>query len=928
MVSGIRIGARFASLCLLGAFAACGSDPQFQAIDNGTSPDDTPLRGGNNGTGSTTGNGGRGNNGNGGSVVTVGGTSQCEPKSCDDLGMDCGTVADGCGDIIDCGECDADSKCGIVETNVCTPLDSLCTPIPEDEACEGKECGAEGDGCGHTYQCGECDDGETCGAEEPFQCAVGSGPGDCVPIASCADAGKRCGVIGDGCGGTIDCTAELGDCPEETFCGIDEPYQCAAPPECESDVTSCGDSDWECGMFVDECGNVFDCADVGRSCGPFELCKGGVNGATECQNAVPDCELCGNVPACPTNGPTRISGRVVTPGRNDANVENQVGVPNAFVYILRNDDPAQLPAITTGIGGGATGTACERCEDQDLGPVLAGAVTDASGAFTISGNIPVGVQFVLVVKVGKFRRAIRLTIPEADACKTTALPTTVSAGNPTRLPRTMSDGLAVNIPRVAVSTGEIDAIECVLFKMGIAQAEFGNPGNGTAAPRVHLYRGGNNNTAAGARVDADTPRESTLYGSADRLRAYDMVIADCEGASYSSDPDNAQQGNVRDFVNRGGRLFASHLSFTWLADNNTGNNTVYPAGQADFTTGLRPSATWNGSADSSTNTGNGIISIGRPHVSPRIENFRDWMVTEGVTTANTTPAFSFNLNEPRSQVANGAGDQIQAGTEEFVHTTTPNRTQQFSFNTPYGAPEMAACGRVAYSGFHVSYGGGSSPYAGSTFPGHCYDPNNASVSNNGNLTNQEKVLLYMLFDLGACVGDDPETPSCTPAECPNDVCGIIPNGCGGTLNCGPCTPMCKPTTCAAQNAECGSIGDGCEAVLDCGPCPPGQTCGAQSPNQCGDGPDCEPRSCEDADAECGLVGDGCSDVIDCGECPPGQICGLEEPYKCGTPECQPTTCDAERAQCGDISDNCGDVLDCGECPANKQCVNHRCMSIQ
>ena len=98
MVSGIRVGARVASLCLLGAFVACGSDPQFQAIDNGTSPDDTPLRGGNNGTGSTTGNGGRGNNGNGGSVVTVGGTSQCEPQSCDDLGMDCGTVADGCGD--------------------------------------------------------------------------------------------------------------------------------------------------------------------------------------------------------------------------------------------------------------------------------------------------------------------------------------------------------------------------------------------------------------------------------------------------------------------------------------------------------------------------------------------------------------------------------------------------------------------------------------------------------------------------------------------------------------------------------------------------------------------------------------------------------------------------------------------------------------
>ena len=40
--------------------------------------------------------------------------------------------------------------------------------------------------------------------------------------------------------------------------------------------------------------------------------------------------------------------------------------------------------------------------------------------------------------------------------------------NPTRLPRSRSDGLGVNLPRVAVSTGRIDAMECVFEKLGLA----------------------------------------------------------------------------------------------------------------------------------------------------------------------------------------------------------------------------------------------------------------------------------------------------------------------------------------------------------------------------------------------------------------------------------------------------------------------------
>jgi hypothetical protein len=67
--------------------------------------------------------------------------------------------------------------------------------------------------------------------------------------------------------------------------------------------------------------------------------------------------------------------------------------------------------------------------------------------------------------------------------------------------------------------------------------------------------------------------------------------------------------------------------------------------------------------------------------------------------------------------------------------------------------------------------------ANATFPGLCQ----GASANNGNLTNQEKVLLYMLFDLGACVGDEPDPPTCTPQACPAyPACGTQGNGCGGT----------------------------------------------------------------------------------------------------------------------------------------------------
>ncbi len=531
--------------------------------------------------------------------------------------------------------------------------------------------------------------------------------------------------------------------------------------------TTCAELGWACGYAV-SCGEPIDCADEGLACADDEVCVGGVDAATVCEPNV--CAVCHAVPDCTTAPqPTRLSGRVVSPGRDDADTGNQVGIPNAIVYILQTLDEGDIPAIETGIP--TDGTSCDRCEDRDLGPVLAGTLTDARGFWELEGQIPVGVEFMLVVHAGKFRRATTMSLPDEAACETTELETTLPE-NPTRLPRHMDDGLAVNLPKFAISTGQIDAMECVLEKMGIDHGEFGNPGNDGSAPeRIHIYRGGSSGNPSGARIDGSTPHDAALYGDLDRIHTYDIVVADCEGGAWDSSyaQRDASGAHVREYVNRGGRFFASHLSHSWLRHNGSEAYSMMDP----LATGLGDAATWSSSAISSPNSGPGRIAIGRTHASSRIDAFAEWMVHENVVASAGS---TFTITDPRSQ-ATALGD----ATEEFVYCDTNGsggcsnyRTQQFSFTTPYASPPEDACGRVSYSGFHVVSGGGTNPFANAVFPAHC----------TGSLTKQEKVLLYMLFDLGACVGI-PEIPTCTPADC-GSQCGLNPDGCGGLMDCGAC----------------------------------------------------------------------------------------------------------------------------------------------
>lgn len=120
---------------------------------------------------------------------------------------------------------------------------------------------------------------------------------------------------------------------------------------------------------------------------------------------------------------------------------------------------------------------------------------------------------------------------------------------------------------------------------------------------------------------------------------------------------------------------------------------------------------------------------------------------------------------------------------------------------------------------------------------------------------------------------------------------------------------CQSTSCAAQNAMCGTIPDGCGGTLDCGTCTAPQTCGGGGvANLCG----CTPTTCAAAGANCGQMPDSCGGTLNCGSCTVPLTCGGSGvSYHCG---CAPTTCQGAGVACGTIPDGCGGTLVCGpEC---------------
>jgi hypothetical protein len=401
--------------------------------------------------------------------------------------------------------------------------------------------------------------------------------------------------------------------------------------------------------------------------------------------------LCLQQTMCTGNATTSISGKVFAPNGTDP-------LPNVTVYIPNDTVQPFTPGVS-----------CPTVGAPPSGSPLVGAITAVDGSFTLN-NAPVGTNIPIVAVSGRWR--VQSTV------NTTACANTVANLS---MPQNQSQG---DIPKIAIASGDVDQVECILRRVGISDSEFTDP---TGSGRINIYKG---TTNSGAVIDAATPTQASLMENSSTLNQYDVLMLPCQGSSVggveSGTPGATELANFIAFANAGGRIYSSHFSYAWMYKNPPFNSVVnWDVGQGDPADG--------------TATVNTSFSAG--------QTLSQWLQLP-VIDASTT-AGQMSLDTLRVDT-NG----VVAPTQSWLtlnNSSYGNPVMQFVFNTPLATtanPTPNQCGRVLFNEYHVE-NGSSSPL--NYFPSEC--------SSSGAMTPQEKLLEYMLFELTSDGGQ----PTLTPA---------------------------------------------------------------------------------------------------------------------------------------------------------------------
>jgi hypothetical protein len=408
--------------------------------------------------------------------------------------------------------------------------------------------------------------------------------------------------------------------------------------------------------------------------------------------------------------PTSISGKVFAPN-------GTLPLYGVRVYVPASD-PGPLPA----------GVQCDRCSTELPGGAIASTSTDEAGEFRLD-NVPATTDVPVVIQVGKWRR--QFTLPAVAACQDT----TMAKAN-TTLPRTRAEG---DLPKIAITTGNADALECLVRKLGVDDSEFGTAGDDRA---VHLYNGnGANKFAVGfAGGSGDFAPALAFWDSRQTLDTYDTAMLSCEadqfigggggggGAAINAKPQSSLDA-IHGYANAGGRVFLSHWHNVWIGGNRQSPGSDY--GIAEW----KPIIDWDFGAAQPDATQLTVID----ETVPKGMEFATWMLNvEGSTVRGEV-----QVSAPR-YTARG-NDPTRSDRYVFVdpaRSTPAGRqgVQDVLFTTPVGVSGDQRCGKVVFSDMHVA--SGSTSRAATPFPGGC---------NTGDLTPQEKALAFIFFDIASCV---------------------------------------------------------------------------------------------------------------------------------------------------------------------------------
>jgi hypothetical protein len=490
-------------------------------------------------------------------------------------------------------------------------------------------------------------------------------------------------------------------------------------------------------------------------------------------------------------------------------------------------DPAGvnvLPGVVVYVPNGTVsaltdGVQCDTCSSLYSGSPIASAVTGADGKFTLA-NVPVGVNFPLVIQTGRWRRQVTVNAI-AGVCGSGTPTAVLPSGESSRLPSKKSEG---DIPKMALSMSAGDHLECLLKKIGIEDAEFTVP-SGTG--RVHLYAY-NGLTFPGTTCTAPTSGTcaNDLWSSPTQLDKYAAVIAPCDknpfGGSpaaynpYVCNPTSASCPGAGygagPFTFSGGK---NQYGFTSAAAAQTGTNplnTTYPPFQTtpdlNNPTGPEPpTVTEQNNIRTYVNKGGRLFSthwMAYFMTATTYPSAVNYVYGSYVDLDRQAPNFPYTIDQT-SSVGKSLADWLGSSTVTFTNwrhlaesvnspairlaygnsTLAPVNhpsgsssgwggpmVSAYQFDAPWGVASANQCGRVVVAESHVSklMGASASTNQQTAFPATC---------DTSAMTGEEESFEFLLFSATQCVGlvtpPAPATPL-TPATYSVDYEANCPSG--------------------------------------------------------------------------------------------------------------------------------------------------------
>lgn len=386
-----------------------------------------------------------------------------------------------------------------------------------------------------------------------------------------------------------------------------------------------------------------------------------------------------------------LAGRVWAPnqGPGQAPPGQEIPISGARVY-LSLERPADLPDHVY----------CDACIAAPEASVLSGA----DGRFRLDTEPG---HYWIVIEKGQFRVEREIDV----GAGVTALPDAE-----TTLPTTWTPSLGTFAPKIAVALGSNDRIEDILHKLGLSQID------------AFEY-----DAASGNPMSV-----STLLSDIDTMRRYHVIFFPCRGVMpidvAAMLEDDAILTNIRTYVNEGGKLYVTDWSGE-IADRAFPHQIELGDDGADS----------EGTYDPVTLTGT-LSTIGDA----------DGDLYDVTDATAVDPDLAAWLGLQGAPLENGSiTGMIDANAFEVVDLWNwIRKLNAVPIGTdPQGLPRYDTP-KVWLTGSRPGMSGGPKPIAVTYAPTGCgkvlYTPFQTATDTHNGLYPQERVLLYLILEIGGC----------------------------------------------------------------------------------------------------------------------------------------------------------------------------------